>query len=1265
MPCSPRYGTALVTPRKTPAVSVHNNEEFRITLRESQDTLDAIRAGEVDAVVMRTTDGDQLFTANGADRPYRLFVEGMAEGAMSVMSDGTILSANSRMIDMGAVSLSSLVGTPIKRLFTDESLPTLRTMLQAKEPTIVPVEMMMHVGDGPDLAVSLTASSLDLDGLAVTCILVTDISERRRAQEAQRFHTTLLGAAIESIVVTDLDGCVTFVNSSAERLYGWSSKEMLGRHFADILPIESAAGSDTFVNMADVRAGDTWAGEYRAQHSSGRWIPVFGSFTPVYGVAGELIAVIGIASDVTERVRAEAALEVNERWFRSLIQHSSDIILVIDANGVMRYLSPSGLSVLGYASIDLIGRTLAEFVHPEDLLVKHSAIAEASALELGGAAKVVRYRFRHASGEWRWLETIGTNLLEDSAVRGIVINGRDVSDNVHITRALKTLRRANEVVTRADSEATLLSQLCATIVESGYELAWIGYVAQSGRVASSADGQDRVALVGHVNVVSAAGELAYLNEPDVSWSTDEYRCGPMASAINSGATHVVNNIPGALNSRVWRVRAEAYCFQSACALPLIVDGVVIGAVNIYSFVPGAFDARSSQTLEELTANLAYGISRHRERSQLAERESLLREAEKLAHVGHWRWTIGTRRIEFLADGILTIFGVTREESPDTLEAMLAFVPEGERDEVAAQLDRAASGESAEWQNTIVRADQSVRRIRTRTSISRDAQGRIESVVGACLDRTEQALTTEELIFQAQLLDNAGEAIVGSNERGEVTYWNRAAESFFGWTSAEAMGRTVTEVMPSDITVDQVVESKATIESGGTWQGELVVRRRDETLVEVSVTDTPSYDGRGKSIGTIRVASDSSARRALEQRLGQAQRLESLGLLAGGIAHDFNNLLTVILNCGTFIERDGADTERRYAHQIVTAGESAARLTRQLLTFARREQTRVERLDLKQVAIDIQELLTRTIGEHILLELRTGPPVTVDIDRGQLEQVLVNLAINASDAMPRGGKVIIEIGVVELDETYSKLHPDVEPGLYGQIEVSDTGHGMSPEVLTHAFDPFYTTKSVNGGTGLGLATVYGIAKSAHGQVNLYSEVGVGTTVRVYLPLFEVHDETQPAPPESVAPLPRGATILIVEDKDDVREVTRDILRHGGFIALEASSAAEAITLADTHAFDLLLTDVVMPEMSGPALVEKLIATRPGLPVVFMSGYSADFLGTRGTLDADVTLVQKPFTETALLLAVGEALERISPISPITEISATEVTGKSTTSAECSG
>jgi PAS domain S-box-containing protein len=893
--------------------------------------------------------------------------------------------------------------------------------------------------------------------------------------------------------------------------------------------------------------------------------------------------------------------------------------------------------------------------------VKRSAIAEASALELGGAAEVVRYRFRHASGEWRWLESIGTNLLDDAAVRGIVLNGRDVSENVHITRALKTLRRANEVVMRAESEASLLSELCATIVESGYQLAWIGYIDTNGILAPNAEGRDGVSMVGHVSVVSAAGELSYLNEPDVSWSTDEHRCGPMASAINTGVTQVVNDIPAALNSRVWRVRAEAYCFQSACALPISVNGVVIGAVNIYSFVPGAFDARSSQTLEELTANLAFGISRHRERSQLAERESLLREAEKLANVGHWRWTISTRRIEFLADGILAIFGITREESPDTLDEMLAYVPESERDEVAAQLDRAGRGESTEWQNTIVRPDRGVRQIRTRTLTLRDAQGRIESVVGACLDYTEQAVSTEELVFQAQLLDNAGEAIVASNELGAITYWNRAAESFFGWSSTEALGRSLTEVMPSDITADQVVEANATVEAKGTWQGELVVRRRDDVLVEVSVTDTPSFDGLGKSIGTIRVASDSSARRALEQRLGQAQRLESLGLLAGGIAHDFNNLLTVILNCGTFIERDGDDSVRRHAHQIVTAGESAARLTRQLLTFARREQTHVENLDLKQVAIDLQELLTRTIGEHILLELRTEASVTVVIDRGQLEQVLVNLAINASDAMPRGGKVTIEIGTVELDETYSKLHPDIEPGEYGQIVVSDTGHGMSPEVLAHAFDPFYTTKSVNGGTGLGLATVYVIATSARGQVNLYSEVGVGTTVRVYLPLFDVQNETQPALTSSVVPLRREATILVVEDKDDVRAVTCDILRHGGFTALEASNPAEAIVLADAHAFDLLLTDVVMPETSGPALAEELIATHPGLPVVFMSGYSADFLGTHGTLDAGVTLVQKPFTESALLLAVGEALERTSENSVIAEAAVTNSAGISTASA----
>jgi PAS domain S-box-containing protein len=1195
----------------------------------------------VDALVVNTTEGDQLFTLSGADKPYRLFFEGMAEGALTVLPDGSILSANPRMLDLAKMSLSTLVGTPFERLFEEETSTSLHALLRVKTPTMVPVEVTLHTGDGSDVAVALTASSLNLDGLRVNCILVTDITERRKAQESEHFHSALLAAAGEAIVVTDAVGHITFMNRAAEHQYGWTSEEVLGRLIVDTLPSEYA-GEDASWVVGAAQAGQTWSGEFSVQHRMGQWIAVFGTVTPVFGDDGELLALIGITSDITERKKAEAARDASAQWFRSLIQHSSDIILVVDTGGAIRYASPSASAVLGYETDDLIGTALESFIHPEDLSIRDEAIAQVEELPLGAAAPLLQLRFRHASGEWRWLESVATNLLDEASVRGVVINCRDVTEKVNLSRAFQTLSRANQVLVRAASEESLLSDLCRTVVESGYPLAWVGFADKDDARAALDDG-DAVATPESrriMRVAAAAGETSFIPQLEVAWGGDEYRFGPMATALETSATQIVNDVLALPFDSPWRVQAEKHGFRSACALPLSVDGAVIGAVNIYSRSSGAFDEQSVGMLEELSANLAYGIGRMRERMLLGEREALLREAEQLAHAGHWRWTPATGDVEFLADEIFKIYGITREAWAGTPNALLAVVPDDERPNVASALARSAAGEVVEWFNSVVRPNGDVRQIRTRTSVLRDTEGRIKAVLGACVDYTEHAASRKSLLFQAQLLDNAGQAIVAADNGGVVTYWNRAAESMFGWPGSEALGQPIADVLPSDVTSEQSLEALAVLETGGTWHGDLTVRRRDGNTVQVSVTDTPSVDADGAIAGVIRVASDVSERRALELRLNQAQRLESLGLLAGGIAHDFNNLLTVVLNYASIIERDADGKVRQHAHQIVSAGEAAARLIRQLLTFARREPTHAEELDLNEVVVATKELLARTIGEHIRLTLRIGPAATVLIDRGRLEQVVVNLAVNASEAMPAGGNLSIDTSVVELDEGFAMLHPGVTPGPYGQIVVSDTGEGMSPDVMAHAFDPFYSTKGLDGGTGLGLATVYGIAQEAGGQVYLYSEVGVGTTVRVYLPLFDTHELARPLLSERSPRVGEGATILVVENQDLVRAVACDLIRENGYEVLEAASPADAIELAAANQIDLLLTDVIMPEMSGPALVALLAPTHPGLPIVYMSGYSADFLGVHGDLDADVILVQKPFNESTLIQAIGVAFGRIA-------------------------
>jgi signal transduction histidine kinase len=380
------------------------------------------------------------------------------------------------------------------------------------------------------------------------------------------------------------------------------------------------------------------------------------------------------------------------------------------------------------------------------------------------------------------------------------------------------------------------------------------------------------------------------------------------------------------------------------------------------------------------------------------------------------------------------------------------------------------------------------------------------------------------------------------------------------------------------------------------------------------------------------------RERLENRLHQSQRLESLGMLAGGVAHDFNNLLNVILNCACFVADAVADNEpvRTDVEEIIKAAERAAQLTRQLLIFGRREQVQLTALDLNVVVADVQSLLVRSIGENVQLVVHplTGLP-PVHADRSQFEAVLVNLAVNARDAMPGGGILTIELGVMLFDHDDTGPLPLLSPGCYVTLSVSDTGVGMSPDLVERIFEPFFTTKPVGQGTGLGLATVHGIVTAAGGGMSVQSTPGVGTTIRAFYPASEGLASADTATAVAAGAAGRGETILVVEDEPAVLRVVTRILQRNNYSVLAARTGTEA--LATDREFDLLLTDAVLPGISGLELADRVRQTRPQASVLLMSGYNPDLAGSGRALPGDIPLVQKPFTERALLEAIREAIE----------------------------
>ena len=538
------------------------------------------------------------------------------------------------------------------------------------------------------------------------------------------------------------------------------------------------------------------------------------------------------------------------------------------------------------------------------------------------------------------------------------------------------------------------------------------------------------------------------------------------------------------------------------------------------------------------------------------------------------------------------------------------------------------------------------------------------VVAAIRDVTDRKRA--EAKFRG-LLEAAPDAIVGVDRDGRIALANAQAERLFGYTREDLIGQEVEILVPDAARVVHPghrstyfanpvprpmgadMQLAARRKDGSQFPAEIslsAIETEEGVLVSAAIRDVTERREVQAERERLRAEAD---RRALESQLHQSQRLESLGQLAGGVAHDFNNLLGVILNYASFVSqevdahtaRDGDewDSVRSDLAEIQKAAERAVKLTHQLLAFGRREVVQPVALSVNEVIRDIERLLRRTLGEHIeLIAYLTDDLWAVMADPGQLEQVLVNLAVNARDVMPTGGKLVLESQNVTVDEDYMVRRPALTPGRYARLRVSDTGAGMERHVAERAFEPFFTTKPKGEGSGLGLATVYGIVKQAGGDVEIYSELGLGTTISILLP---ASDAVAPARDESVQPLPAtgGETVLVVEDEDAMRELTRRILARNGYHVIVAEGGWGAIHAALKHAgsIDLLITDVVMPQMLGKEVAERVSAVRPDVRVLFMSGYAEPILTSQGTLEPGVTLVEKPFSESQLLSKVRDVLD----------------------------
>ena len=597
---------------------------------------------------------------------------------------------------------------------------------------------------------------------------------------------------------------------------------------------------------------------------------------------------------------------------------------------------------------------------------------------------------------------------------------------------------------------------------------------------------------------------------------------------------------------------------------------------------------------------------------------------------------------------LRLLGYTREEMLQLRYPQVTPDRWHEMNDAMVRGQVATRGYSDEYEKEYIRKDGFTVPVSVRTFARRDSSGLYSGAWAIVRDITERKLSEEALNRSAvrfrTLIEKSTDLILILDARGRYRFFSPSATELLGWTAQEQLGKLAIDfVHPDDR--GRVLDFFRSVVEGTppAARGPLRYRYRHKDgswrQIESHVRNCLSDVAVG---GVVVNGRDVTEQRSLEEQFQQSQKLESVGRLAGGVAHDFNNLLTVILGCAESLQksvRSGAPVSPEEVDDVREAGERARELTRQLLAFARKQSAAPASLDLDALVANAEKLLRRILGEDIELVTRLEALCRVRCDPGQMEQVVMNLAVNARDAMPGGGRLTIETALVEVDERLTAPHPWMARGRYGRLSLRDTGQGMPPEVMAHLFEPFFTTKPEGKGTGLGLATVYGIVKQAGGCVVVQSSPGQGACFHIYLPAAE-GDAPSPTAPPRRAPSEAGQEgVLVVEDDPQVRQVTLRALRGAGYRVHVASQGSEALAVAEAEGsgLDLLITDVILPGGDGPSVAEGLRKHVPGLRVLYVSGYPQDLIAQRGVLAAGIEFLEKPFTPSSLLERVRAVLD----------------------------
>ncbi|HEY3760154.1 MAG TPA: PAS domain S-box protein [Verrucomicrobiae bacterium] len=1040
----------------------------------------------------------------------------------------------------------------------------------------------------------------------------------------------------------------------------------------------------------------------------------------------------------SERARlreTESEMARRENYFRTLTENSLDVLIIIDREGKLEYLSPSVQKVLGYSPDELRGEDVFARVHQEDVYRAREAL-EAVLAHPEKPVKV-QYRCKTRGGDWRRLELVEKNCLDDPQIKGVVASCRDISDRWRAEEELRDSERQYRLLFQSNpnpmwvfdletqaflevneaaiqyygySRAEFLTMTIADIrppekngarrialvPDTGRGLIWKhrkknGTLIDVEVIWSPMAFQDRFAaltmavdvterrqvehqslafsklshgLSSATTATEAAAIICDVSEALFSWTDFAL---DLYDPVHDGVTSLLNittiegrraEIPpspqpqtvNALIRRVIEKGAELVEprdsgeFAAATMLAPIRKGEkVIGLLLIQNHRAGSYSKGDLEMFQTLADQCGGALERLRAEQALRESQHRFRDlfenSPDAIFVEDMDGTV--LDVNFAA---CVLHGMTRDQLIGK-NAVNDLVPPARRENAREGFQKLAAGKLS-W----VEAESLT--VNGRAVPVEVRAGRIEFSGKPALllhvrDITDRrtaaaALQSSEALFRS-VWESSIDGMRLVDENGTVLAVNDAYCKLVGMDAQALEGKPFTIVFATSENWDEMLKALRDFFTARQHQSKRQHQHilHDGRTVILEITDS-FIEVEGRPLLMLSLFRDVTVQKRLEEQLRQSQKMEAIGQLAGGVAHDFNNILTVIHGHASLLMSAGLDdTSTRSAQQITQAAERAAGLTRQLLTFSRRQLIQPKRLDMNKIVGNMTDMLGRILGEDVSLQLNySHAPAMVEADAGMVEQVLLNLAVNARDAMPRGGQLMVRIAIVDVNESHVQRHPEARVGRFVSVSKTDTGCGISPENLSRIFEPFFTTKDVGRGTGLGLATVYGIIKQHQGWVEVDSAVGKGSTFRVFLPFVGSAEVVAEKPTTQFSIRGGTETILLVEDERPVRELVARILEKHGYKIFQAGNGDEAVEMWNQKkdGIDLLLTDLIMPgAMNGRELAETLWKERPDLKVIFSSGYSADIVGKDFKLESEVNFLQKPYHPQTLALTVRRCLD----------------------------